>query len=199
MTKSRWVAITVAAVLVAAVIVFWQARGDDDASPAPKASAPTSAAAEPSRSVASARAPRPSGRTTAPGASSKPREVELDATVPIDRGADARIVSIEKVTSQAKGPGEISGPALRVTFEVAAGSKPVGVADLSVNAYFGPQRVPAISMTRPGADPFSGTIKAGRTARGVYVFNVPKSQRKDVTIELFYAADRPAVRFRGAA
>lgn len=198
-SKMRWVLVAVVAVLLVG-LVWWRIADDSSSTAKTPDTASTAPTSDPTTPTGSSSAPSSEPGTaatsTAPSIDT-PKTVGLRQSAPIDRGADAQIVSIESVTSKAKGPGEVGGSAIRVTFEVTAGTRAVPVSDISVNAYYGADLTPSIPMTEPGGDPFAGTIAAGKTARGVYVFNVPKNQRADVTVEMFYAADRPAVRFRG--
>ena len=53
----------------------------------------------------------------------------------------------------------------------------------------------------PGAkpsDPLTGMVRAGKTARGVYVFTVPKNKRSPITVTVSIK-DAPVLVFTGAA
>jgi hypothetical protein len=105
---------------------------------------------------------------------------------------------IEAVQGVAYAPGEIAGPALRVTVRlVNDGPTPLNLGLVAVNAYIGKDRVPAGTVTKPGGKPFAGELAQGRAADGVYLFVVPLDQRRDVTVTVDYSADVPTAVFRG--
>jgi hypothetical protein len=201
--------------LAVVVVVGFVTTGDDDeddpvdAKPtaaasqpvkAPETDAPKSGAPgsdDPDSDGSGNGAPKTSAPPAVLPSPSKP--VSLDATAPIDAGARAQITGIKSVTSEAVGPGEISGPAIQVTMRISAGNKKVDLADVVVNGYYGSRRTPAVPVMRPGGKPFTGVVEAGEDATGVYVFNVPKNARPEITIELFFSASAPPVLFTGSA
>lgn len=106
---------------------------------------------------------------------------------------------IEAVQGVAFAPGEIAGPALRVTVRLSNdASTLLDLGLVTVNAYIGKDRVPAGTVTKPGGRPFEGELAAGRSADGVYLFVVPVAQRGDVTVTVDYRAGVPTAVFRGA-
>lgn len=194
MTKSRWwmvVLVALAAVVIA--LVVYQGRDDDPdaaaADPTPTASRPSTEPTTPSTPWTPPSAPT---ATPTPG-----KPVGLDDEAPLKDGSTVSIEKVKPVTSTAKGPGEIEGPAIQVTLAIDAGSKPVDLSTIAVNAFYGPDQTPAITASGPGGEPFTGTIKAGGERRGVYIFNVPANARDDVVIEVFTEASEAPVRFRG--
>lgn len=105
---------------------------------------------------------------------------------------------IESVSGKASAPGEISGPAIRVTVKIDNGSdEALALRYAAVNAYYGPERAPAPPIMQPGGDPFFGTIEAGESATGVYLFSVPSNAREDVTIAVDYRPGESTVIFAG--
>ncbi|HEY8790492.1 MAG TPA: DUF4352 domain-containing protein [Actinopolymorphaceae bacterium] len=112
----------------------------------------------------------------------------------------AKIVGVVPVQSVAQGPGEISGPAIKVTISLKNGTKDaISVNQVTVNVTYGKQASPASDIQGdPSAKPFKGTVAVGASARGTYIFDIPKNQRSDVSISVSYAALSPIVVFKGA-
>ena len=109
-----------------------------------------------------------------------------------------RIASIASVTSQAEIPGEVVGPAIQVTLEVEAGKQAVDLNRVVVNAYYGKDLTPAIPASGPGVRDFSGSIEPGKKAVGIQVFNIPKAERGEVTIEFIYGGSLKPLKFQGS-
>lgn len=195
MTKTRWIWAAAALVLVVALIAVVASRSGDD-SPSRAATEPTAASSEPVATPSSS----PVTTEPAPTKSPKPgKPIGIEDTGTIDEGAKLTVEKIASVTSVGKGPGEVEGPAIQVTLRVKAGTSPVNLGDVAVNAYYGADRTPAVPMSGPGGDPLSGTVAARSTQDGVYVFNVPKGQRDKIEIEVFYEAAESPVVFQGSA
>lgn len=116
-------------------------------------------------------------------------------------GADRVSVSLAKVESvdgKAVAPGEISGPAVRLTVKINNGaSSQLDLGLTVVNAYTGKNKVPAGTVVLPGGRPFAGKLAPGQSADGVYLFVIPKSQRQDVSVAVDYGAGVETMVFRG--
>lgn len=192
-SKTRVVVVFAAAAGVLALVIFGIATlffGDDDAvSGTPSATSQTAGAGETTPSIA-------------PEKTEKPKKLKPEATLTeareITHGGDVRITSIESVTSQARIPGEIVGPAIRVTMQIDAGTKPVDLSRVVVNAYFGKKKTPAIEALGPGVKLFSGELQPGKSTSGVFVFNVPKPERDAVTIEFIHGGSLKPLIFQGS-
>lgn len=170
--------------------------GSTSASPSRTATPPDTG---PSPAGTPSRAGTPSGRLSP----SLPVPPERPAVAPRRTATASDRVSvslsrIEAVQGVAYAPGEIAGPALRVTVRlVNNGSTSLDLGLVAVNAYVGKDRVPAGTVTKPGGKPLSGELAKGRSADGVYLFVVPTTQRQDVTVTVDYRADVPTAVFRG--
>jgi len=198
-----WGSIGVLVLLVAAAIVWAVvAPRSESAEPTGSPTASTSPSSTPSGS------PSPSGSVSpvpTPGASStsSPIPPELPPVAPTKsvKDTDGVVVSltkIEAVTGEAVAPGEISGPALRITVKLTNDTdEELTLRYTAVNLYYGADRIPASPIIKPGGDPFYGEVKSGKSAIGVYVFSVPKDQRKDVTVGVDYKPGQPTVIFKG--
>ncbi len=142
--------------------------------------------ATPTRELATA-APSPS---LAPAPIATPTQTYAGVQVSLER--------VDAVTGEAQGPGELAGPALRVTVVVRNDSPtalPLGSA--LVNLFYGSGQSPAAPLSGPGVAPFPASAGAGQTVRGTYVFRVPAEGRSDVAIEVFTGSSAPVFVFRG--
>lgn len=112
----------------------------------------------------------------------------------------AKIVKIVPVHSVGQGVGEVSGPAIKVTIKLENGTpRPISLKQVTVNTYYGKASVPAIAIFGdPSSKPFTGDVASKGTSSGVYIFDVPESQRSNVSISVSYAALSPIVVFKGA-
>ncbi|HET8590465.1 MAG TPA: hypothetical protein VFM01_12600 [Nakamurella sp.] len=131
------------------------------------------------------------------------RSVETRPAVAITAPADfggrvsARILSAAPITGHAVAPGEMSGPAIELTIEITNGSgAPIDLGLVTVNVT-GSDGTPGLQVAGPPASPFSGSLPAAGSARGVYVFTIPTDQRHPLSISISYTAGAPVVLFRG--
>ena len=124
----------------------------------------------------------------------------LDEPGAVGNGVTAEVVSLEAVDATGVGPGNVAGPALRVTLELTNGTAgTVSLGGVAVDLAAGPELVPASPVDDPSTAPFTGTVAAGGTARGVYVFSIAADDRDDVTLSVGYQAGAPLLVFTGAA
>lgn len=114
-------------------------------------------------------------------------------------GVSARITDIESVQGKARGRGEISGPAIRITVTIANESdREITVPTAVISVMYGKQQAPAISLSNPGVDPLPTVLAAKSTASGKYVFAVPPDERGAVRVSVAYSASVPTLVFKGA-
>lgn len=221
-TPRGWWLLAVVAIVAVAALVWALAAGRSPTDP-PIASSPATSTAMPTSTVmptstAAAGSPQSSSVPTpapsptpvlppvSPGATADPPPPRVtQAPVALDAvavtGADLRVelTSIEAVTGLARTPGEVGGPALRVTVEAtneadAAFATPAAV----VNLYFGADRRPANTIREPGGRPLPHEIAAHDFATGVYLFTVPENARDDILVEIELQVGEPIVLFQGA-
>lgn len=142
-----------------------------------------------------------SGRGTGAAAEAdRPRSKPVRLTQPSSAGTGmvVRITKVERVRGKSVLPGEVGGPALRVTVSAAnRGTKPFTLSAPVVNLYYGFAHKPAQPLTQPGAKPFPGRIAPGSTATGVFVFQAPQRQGLTVEVEADLDPDLRIVTFRG--
>ncbi len=131
-----------------------------------------------------------------------PKPMATQTAVPLSKPAavgkvTVSLVKLEKITVKASGPGEIGGPAVAVTVKVANGTdKAVDGAATTVNL-LGKDGSPALPTPTKPAAPISGSIAAGGSAQGVYVFTIKNGIENPVTVQVTYAAGQPIAQFTG--
>lgn len=203
--------VVVAVLVVGLVVTLVVSRlGSDDLGPepvagsTPRASAATSAAGSsgaPETPVPSASVPAPTATGPATVVAERPvksTEAPLTERVDLGNGVTAQVEQVESVDGKPRGPGEIGGPALRITVRVRNNSGADQPMDAAlVNLYYGRDKTPASGVAGPGSKPFRGALKAGDTARGRYVFSVAKADQSRIGVEFSYSTEVPTVIFSG--
>ncbi|HSK33029.1 MAG TPA: hypothetical protein VK903_06055 [Propionicimonas sp.] len=202
----RWWFIGAAALvviaLVWAVIAGAFAGGVPDATPTPSVTpTPTSGPATTPVPEPSLPSPTATGTpTVVPTAKATSVKTGLDDKAQTSPGVTARVVRVESVSGVAQGPGEIAGPALRVTIDVKNDSNKAIRTELGlINLYYGKARTPAGPLSGPGVAAFPEQIPAGGTGTGTSVFNVPLDERDRIEVEFSYSTDAAVVIFSGSA
>lgn len=139
--------------------------------PSPSSGSPTSAAPTPPTA-------RPTVTSTAPA-----------SPATLTRGVTAEVVRVEPVSGVASQPGEIAGPAVRLTVRIRnATSSALPLHGAVVNAYSGPQRQPADLLSGPGVRAFPASVAAGDAVDGVFVVGVPPARRASLVVEVDLSA-----------
>lgn len=197
------------AVLTALVLAARSLSAENTPIAAPSAanSAPVTPSDDPSASPSTALTPSsapqdeptPTERTDSP--------IEVKETVPIDDVADfgdGITVEVARVTPvQADGGGgigDLAGPAIAVALRLTNDrSTTISLGEVVVTATYGTDDVPAPGVFHDTRnDHFSGSLRAGRSATGTYVFSLPEDARDRVTILVSYAGGVPNVAFQGS-
>lgn len=209
------VAVLVVAAVVALVVVLAGGDGDGRAAAVAGPSTPaetTDAGAPPSEPAESAEPAAPDEGQEPAAAEPAPAEatqdagelppalpaVSLDTPVTVPDGLVVGLPRIEAIEGVGQGPGNVAGPALRVTVRIENTSgASVPLDGVTVNAYHGSGLTPASPLEDPSRQPFAGDLPGGEAAEGVYVFRVPSDARDAVTVELTHRADAPRVLFAG--
>ena len=217
--RSLVIALVAALVLVGGVVWWVLARDGEEPEPPgePTATAePTAEESEPAEGPTTApgtddpaSSPEPTATadpttdpTTDPTAAptEDPTAPPVDLEDPAEIGEiTARLARIEAIEGEAEGPGEIAGPALRVTVELTNGSAAAAaLTGVVVNLYHGPDAAPAELLAGSGSAWFEGALAPGATVTGVYVFTVPLDDRDPIQVTVFVTPDEPTVLFEGA-
>lgn len=124
--------------------------------------------------------------------------VGLDATATFDSGVTARLEAVEAVEGEAQGPGEVAGPAVRVTVAVTNGTdEPLDLGTSVVNVYGGADRVPGEPLSGPGVDVLAGSLAPGETVTGTYVFGLDADLRDPLQVTVSHDPTVTTVLFEG--
>lgn len=201
-------AVVAAAALAVLAVVALLFLGDEESTGSTDAGARTSqpVPAPPPSPVPPSLDPPVTPRPAAPiepigGSGALPPElpaVPLDAPAEAGDGVVASLPRLESVQGTGTGPGNVAGPALRVTVRLANGTPaPVSLDSVTVNVYYGEDRTPASPLDDPSSAPFQGTVAAGRSAEGVFVVRVPSGAGDIVTVEVGHRPGAPLIIFSG--
>jgi hypothetical protein len=209
-----------AALLCAAVLAGCGSGVAHDHAPAPGALASGSAPATSQRGPLAhpARTPVPPPvpgnihRTVRAVAVTTKPPVSLRAVADFGAGVTARIMSIKAIEYHAVGPGQVSGPGLRLVVQISNGTGKSIDLDNAVVTIADARGTPGVEMLitpvtsgddagHPGPGNFSyplrGVLAPGHKASGTYVFTIPAGHRAPVTVNFSYAGGGPVVLFKG--
>ncbi len=204
----RWWAVVVALVLVGGLTaaVALAASSEPSSSPTSPTGSGSALTATASPTPGSEPSSGPTGTPAAgsldvvPAGEMRTRApVPFDATASFGSGLTLRVTQLEDVSGVARGPGEIAGPAVRMTFELENdGDQPVSLESVVVSVTYGAEETPAVTLSGPGEEPFGGTLGPDATADGRYVFALPAEERGQVQVVASYTGGAPAVSFEGS-
>lgn len=91
---------------------------------------------------------------------------------------------VKDVTVKARQPGEIAGAAAAVPLTVRNGSGAAFSLDgMVVTAFYGDD-IPGNETTASPSKPMTGSLAPGKTAKGTYVFNIPKKYASTLRVEV---------------
>lgn len=172
-------------------------------SPSPNGAQTTSASPSASPS------PTPSASQGEPGATPVPTVdpnfgAPVAATVPVtgtgafSGSVTTKLASLQFVTAEGTQAGEKSGPAAQIDVQIInGGSNAISLDAVSVNAYYGSAKTPAAPVSsNSGANRFSGTLDAGKSATVRFTFNVPKDQQSSLIVTVAKDASSPIIVFQ---
>jgi hypothetical protein len=110
--------------------------------------------------------------------------VKAGKAAALTEGIKVTIGPIRSIKVAANGPGEIAGDAVTVPIQVQNSSgKAFNLDGFALNATYG-KKTPASPTSSGPADPLSGSLKSGSTAKGVYVFSAPHSKASNLRVEV---------------
>lgn len=133
------------------------------------------------------------------GAASAKPAVALTAPGNFGGRVTVHVTGLTATTAQARGPGEVSGPGLVLTLRIensSAKAIDLGNVVVALEDSTGAQASP---MSASPAHPFTGVLAAAGHQTGVYVYTLPKADRKPVTVQISYTTEAPVVVFVGDA
>jgi len=189
-----------------------QAPGGSMATPSPPAQESTGPSTDVSASNGSSPAVSPSATSTkAPpvdlataspqptGSATPLAPIDPTATATPAAGLTVSLGALAAVQGVAQGPGEIAGPAVRVPVRISnATDEGLDLATVVVDVSYGKDRTPASTLSK-GGSPLAaqGTLAAGRSAEGVYLFSVPKAEQDELRVVVHYDVRLPDAVFTG--
>lgn len=196
-----------AAVLCVPLLLAVAAGCSADArAPGPEPSAPR----PPSVTASAAPGPTPTPSSTQPSPGNITSEVPVrpartHEAVALDQASDAgdgvrvEITRIDRLTAQAQGPGEVSGPALALTVRVENRSDaPLDLGNVVVTLT-GADAAPGESISSEPADPLQARLLPGRTTSGVYVFTIGEDSRDPITVAVTLVGGGTVLLYTGPA
>ncbi|MGF7238837.1 MAG: hypothetical protein ACQSGP_28355 [Frankia sp.] len=126
--------------------------------------------------------------------------VPMSRTGTFGGGITVSISKVAPVVSAGVGPGEIAGaPSVALTFLLRNSSgAAIGLDGITVTAVYGDAATPASPVSDTNEDPLQGSLPAGGSMSGTYVFEIPPARRGQVTVTISYTATRPTVVFVGS-
>lgn len=137
-------------------------------------------------------------QTVAPQKQQTAKPINLDKTQKSGSIA-VRLKSIKSTKVTGHGPGEISGPALVVTVVVKNGTKSRVSVDSAIVTLIDSKGNVGTPMTESPARPFTGSVAAGKSATGVYVFQVGTKVRNPIHVSVTYSTEHITALFVGNA
>jgi hypothetical protein len=189
--------------LLAGVLLTGCSGGDDGAAPAPAASGSTagtapSGAPSGTSSTRTARPGPPPAETAGPKvATTTLPPVAVGERTSIAENVLVAVDGLRTLTVPATGPGETAGSAVAFTVEVRNGTdRPVDVGGFTVTAGYG-RGTPAIPSSARPATPLTGSLAAGSSATGTYVFRMPADQVRSLQIQVLSDSSPNIVVVRG--
>jgi hypothetical protein len=125
-------------------------------------------------------------------------EVALtDSATPAD-GITISLTDLSQVDAQTHVPGEVSGPAVRVSIEIGnSGAQPVDLTSVVVELSDS-DGAPGIPVSTADSKSFDGMLDPNASITGVYVFRVPVDRRDPILIAVSYAAGSTVAQFSGS-
>lgn len=110
-----------------------------------------------------------------------------------------KVTDVKTVKAKAQIPGEVSGPGLLISVSVKNNSeKALDLGAVLVTVYDSSD-APAGEMTMAPNKPMKGSLKPGATAKGAYLFTIPKKRRSPIVVNVTLPTGSPVAVFRGDA
>lgn len=125
------------------------------------------------------------------------KAVALRSPSSFGNGVKAQIVKRQAVKGRARLPGEVSGPAVKLTLNITnTSNKAINLDALVVDVQDAHGRSASPLLTPP-ARHIRGRLASGDSATGIYLFTIAKKDRSNCTVRISYTGSAPEVAFRG--
>ncbi|WP_157571022.1 hypothetical protein [Nocardioides insulae] len=126
--------------------------------------------------------------------------IGIRETADFGTGLTLHITSMEAVQGEARGPGEVAGPAVQFRLQAENASRqPIPLDGMTITVTYGDDKTPASALSEPDGVPFSGELGAGESAEASYNFAVPVESRDSVQVTASYTGAAPMVVLAGSA
>jgi hypothetical protein len=189
-----WCVLLVVALVVVGLGVRALTTSDENSAPV----ASPGSTSGPEQVVTPVMPPTRTDAPTEPVPETTSSSVPLDETASFGTGVTARLTAVESVAGEASGPGEVAGPAIRLTVELHNGTEEaLELSTVVVDVFAGAELAPGEPLTGSGAQWFEGSLEPGGDATGVYVFSVPEDLRDQVSVRVSYDPLVPTALFEG--
>ncbi|MBL0884719.1 hypothetical protein [Myceligenerans indicum] len=94
------------------------------------------------------------------------------------------LTTVERTVAEATMPGEVAGSAIRIQVTVVNSGVYHALGASVVNLYYGPDRIPASSLSGSGENKLPDSVPAGEATTGTYEFAVPDDRTLEVLVEI---------------
>jgi predicted small secreted protein len=195
----RWRLVPVVIAIAATTITGCTAPAGGGTTTSPTGAPTETASVAPTASQTSpAVTPGKIDQTVAPKEQKTAKPVNLDK-VQKAGGITVSLKSIKSTKVTGHGPGEISGPALVVTVAIMNASASKVSVDSAIVTLIDSKGNVGTPMTESPARPFTGSVAAGKSATGVYVFQVGTKVRNPIHVSVTYSTEHITALFVGNA
>lgn len=123
--------------------------------------------------------------------------VPLKKPAHVGAGVTEHIVSIKSIHAAAQGPGEVSGPALKIVIQVSNDTNSPIDLSTALMTVSDAEGTPGVEMSLNGSAPLRGELPANGHVQGTYVFTLPPTHRDPVTVNFSYSSAAPVTLFTG--
>lgn len=123
--------------------------------------------------------------------------VALTATGSFGNRVSVKLLKRESVRGEARLPGEVSGPAVKLTIQINNESAESINLDAVVVDVRDANGLSASPLLTPPAKSMSGSLLSGNSATGVYLFTLAVNDGVKCTVNVSYTGDAAVVVFRG--
>ena len=124
--------------------------------------------------------------------------VGVAETASFGDGVTARLSSLRSLEAKASLPGETSGPAVALNLSIANGSPAtIELASITIDLVDSRGMSSILIHSEPPTE-LSGSLPAGATTEGTYVFRLDPEMRDNASITVKYSSVTPLVTFQGS-
>ena len=150
------------------------------------------------RPAATAGEPADSVSALAPPNALVAEPVGVAETASFGDGVTARLSSVRSLEAKASLPGETSGPAVALDLSISNGSPAtIELASITVDLVDSRGMSSILIHSEPPTE-LSGSLSAGATAKGTYVYRLDPEMRDNASITVKYSSVTPLVTFQGS-